>query len=153
MSLISITKVTQTWFARNRPQVLEFMYDQQTQRDLVLHNIKTFRFYGPHAENMVALNSMLLAWKQLGKDMSVRTFCTPDSVIRKQLHDSYMVLEMLGAPTVTFAAFQRIQIDALQLIKDRQTARSDYGRIEWGREKAWEPRATEVVPDEKNPFS
>lgn len=152
MSPSSVAKVAQSWVARNRPQVLEFMYDQQTQRDLVLYNLKTFRFYGPHSENVVALNSMLLAWKQLGKDMSVRTFCTPDSVVRKQLHDCHKVLEMLGAPMVTFMAFQRVQLEALRLIKDRQTAREEYGRIQWGVEKTWEPRMEMMVPDQENPF-
>lgn len=152
MSPPSVAKVAQTWVAKNRPQVLEFMYDQQTQRDLVAENLKTFRFYGPHAENVVALNSMMLAWKQLGKDMSVRTFCTPDSVVRKQLHDCHTVLEMMGAPLPTFMAFQRLQLDALQRIRDRITAREEYNRIQWGVEKAWEPRPAEMVPDEENPF-
>lgn len=153
MSPSSVAKVAQTWIAKNRPQVMEFLYDQQTQRDLVLYNLKTFRFYGSNSENVVALNSMLLAWKQLGKEMSVRTFCTPDSVIRKQLYDSNKVLEMLGAPMATFIAFQRLTQHALQLIKDRQSAREEYGRIQWGVEKAWEPSPEKMVPDEKNPFS
>lgn len=152
MSPSSVAKVTQAWFAKNRPQVIEFMYDQQTQRDLVLYNLKTFRFYGPNAENVVALNSMMMAWKQLSKDMSLRTFCMPDSVVKKQLHDCHKVLEMLGAPIVTFMAFQRLQIHTYQLIKDRHTAREEYGRIQWGIEKRWEPRPEKMVPDAENPF-
>ena len=153
MSPSSVAKVAQTWYAKNRPQVLEFWYDQQTQRDLVLYNLKTFRFYGPNAENVVALNAMMMSWKQLGKEMSVRTYCLPDSVVRKQMHDCEKVLEMLGAPMVTFRAFQRLQLDALLLIKNRQAAHQECGRIQWGIEKAWEPRPEKVVPDEENPFT
>ena len=148
----SVSKVAQTWTAKNRPQVLEFMYDQQTQHDLVLYNLKTFRFYGPQAENSIALNAMMLAWKQLGRDLSVRTFCTPDSAVRKQLHDAYKVLEMLGAPLVTFLAFQSLQFETVKLIQERQLARDRHQLIRYGVERRWEPSKTEIVDEEMNPF-
>lgn len=148
----TVSKVAQTWTAKNRPQVLEFMYDQQTQRELVLYNVKTFRFYGPHAESPIALNAMLLAWKQLGRDMSVRTFCVPDSAVRKQLHDAYKVLEMLGAPLVSFLAFQSLQFETVRLIQDRGEERERHARTTWGVEREWVPSQEEVVDEERNPF-
>ena len=69
MSVESLAKVTQWWASKNRPQVIEFMFDQATQRDLVLYNIKTFRFYGPNAENVLSMNAMMQAWKSLAKEM------------------------------------------------------------------------------------
>ena len=82
MSVESLQKVIGYWESRNRPQVIEFMFSQGTQRELIRANLKTFRFYGPSAENIVAMNSMMQAWKTLAKEMSVRTFCTPDSTVR-----------------------------------------------------------------------
>ncbi len=139
MTVESLTKVTQTWTSKNRPQVIEFMFDQATQRDLVLYNIKTFRFYGPLAENIISMNSMMQSWKTLAKEMSVRTFCTPDAVIRKHMHDTYRILEMLGAPLVTFLAFQEIQIKVLKVIREKQEKKDDYEAIKFGVERRWEP--------------
>ena len=71
MSVESLTKVTQWWASKNRPQVIEFMFDQATQRDLVLYNLKTFRFYGAHYDDILAINSMMQSWKSLAKEMWV----------------------------------------------------------------------------------
>lgn len=139
MSLDSVERIMYFWASKNRPQVIEFRFDQATQRDLVECNVKTFRFYGPSAENPVAMHSMLLAWRNLAKEMSVRTFCSPDSMIKKNMHDCYRVLEMLGAPVVTFLAFQEIQIDALKKIHERQMLKKEYESKKFGVEMQWEP--------------
>ena len=60
---VTLAKVAQGWPSKNRPQVIEFRYDQQTQRDLVLYNVKAFRFHGPDADDPIVLNSMMHAWK------------------------------------------------------------------------------------------
>ena len=155
MSLESIAKITDFWTSKNRPQVIEFMFDQATQRDLVLYNLKTFRFYGPNAENPISMNAMMSSWKVLAKEMSVRTFCQPDSVIRKHMHDCYKILEMLGAPLVTFLAFQEIQVKALKLIKEKQQHREEYENIPFGVEMRWSPPSGKVSSENaemENPF-
>ena len=155
MSLESITKITDFWTSKNRPQVIEFMFDQATQRDLVLYNLKTFRFYGPNAENPVSMNTMMLSWKTLAKEMSVRTFCQPDSVVRKHMHDCYKILEMLGAPLVTFLAFQEIQVKALKIMKEKQQQTEEYANIPFGLERKWEPPAGKISSETEeieNPF-
>lgn len=150
MSIESLIKVTDWWIAKNRPQVLEFMYDQSTQRDLVLANIRTFRFYGPNAENPVSMNAMMLSWRALAKEMGVRTFCTPDSVIKKHMHDCYKILEMLGAPMVTFLAFQEIQVRTLKQMKDKQELRREYEAIQFGVERRWEPPVGKISSDQED---
>jgi hypothetical protein len=122
-SLDSVKKITESWASRNRPQVIEFQFDQATQRDLILLNLKTFEFHGEAKENPMVLNSVMYNWRVIAKEMSVRTFCNPDSVVRKHLHDVHKILEMLGAPLVTFLAFQEIQIKALDTIKKAQEKR------------------------------
>ncbi|KAI9803402.1 MAG: hypothetical protein M1833_000921 [Piccolia ochrophora] len=139
MSVDSLLKVTEFWKNKGRPQVLEFQYDQATQRDLVLHNIKHFRFHGPHAGNTVALNSMLYNWKTIAKEMAVRTFCYPDTVVRKHMHDLHKILEMLGAPLSTFLAFQDIQVKALRTMRDIQRKREERAAMQVGVERRWDP--------------
>lgn len=56
----------------------------------------------------------------MAKEMSIRTFCYPDSVIRKHMHDTHKILEMLGGPLVTFLAFQELQMGALAAMKKAQ---------------------------------
>ncbi|EER38507.1 conserved hypothetical protein [Histoplasma capsulatum H143] len=123
ISVESVTKVTNFWASKNRPQVVQFQFDQLTQRDLVIYNLRTFKFHGECAQNVVALNATLRNWKAIAKEMSVRTFCTPDSVIRKHMHDTHKILEMLGAPIVTFLAFQELQVNTLSLMKQEQEKR------------------------------
>ncbi|KAK2763288.1 hypothetical protein FQN54_009924 [Arachnomyces sp. PD_36] len=120
MSVESVAKIMNYWTSKNRAQVLEFQFDQATQRDLVLYNIKTFRFYGEASTNIFALNGAMYNWRAVSKEMSVRTFCHPDSAIRKLLHDTHKILEMLGAPLVTFLAFQELQVKTLAQIKEEQ---------------------------------
>ena len=109
----SVAKVSSYWTSKNRPQVVEFQYDQATQRDLVLYNLTTLKFHGESAESPLVLNTTMYSWKTMAKEMSVRTFCAPDSQVRKHLHDGHKILEMLGAPLVTFLAFQELQLKTL----------------------------------------
>ena len=139
MSVDSLVQIMKFWRSKNRPQVIEFQFDQQTQRDLVLYNLKSFRFYGSNADNPLSLNAMMLSWKSMAKEMSVRTFCTPDSVVRKHMHDCYKILEMLGAPMVTFLAFQEIQVRALATMRDEQRRRDELEAVKFGVERRWEP--------------
>lgn len=139
MSYESVAKITNFWAQKNRPQVIDFMFDQLTQRDLILYNLKTFRFYGPNAENPMSMNAMMNSWKTLAKEMSVRTFCTGDSTIRKQIQDIYKILELLGAPMVTFMAFQQIQVRILKTMREKQKERDECEAIKFGVERKWEP--------------
>lgn len=139
MSYESVAKITSFWAQKNRPQVIDFMFDQLTQRDLILQNLKTFRFYGPNAENPMSMNAMMNSWKTLAKEMSVRTFCTGDSTIRKQIQDIYKILELLGAPMVTFMAFQQIQVRILKTMREQQKVRDEYEAMKFGVERKWEP--------------
>lgn len=154
MSVESIIRITQFWCNKNRPQVIEFQFDQATQRDLVLYNMETFRFCGPNAHDGLKINAMMQSWKTLAKEMGVRTFCTPDSVVKKHMHDCYKVLELLGAPVVTFLAFQSIQIKALHVIQEEQRRQEEYDSIEFGVERRWEPPERFSMENEgiRNPF-
>ena len=139
MSVESLVRITEFWKNKGRPQVIEFQFDQATQRDLILYNLKTFRFYGQHGENNMQLHSMLHSWKAIAKEMTIRTFCFPDAMIRRHMHDIYRILELLGAPLVTFLAFQEIQVRALKVIRDEQVKRKEKASVQYGVEKPWHP--------------
>lgn len=113
----SIRKVKSFWGSKNRPQVVEFQFDQATQRRLILSNIRTLQFNGESSTNPILLHSNLRNWKAIVQEMSVRTFCAPDSAIRKHMHDTHKLLGMLGAPTASLIAFQELQMKTLALMK------------------------------------
>jgi hypothetical protein len=91
-------------------------------------NFRTVKFHGPCANDAVALNSIMHSWGTMAKEMSVRTFCTADSAIRKQLHDSQRVLEILGAPLPTCLAFEQLHVRALHTIGKQQRERYERNR-------------------------
>lgn len=88
---------------------------------------------------------------------AIRTFCTPDTVIKKHLHDCYKILEMLGAPYVTFLAFQEIQVKAMAIMREEQKKRDIYEAIPFGIERRWEPeeRSSKEMAEleRQNPFA
>ena len=112
----SIRKINSFWGSKNRPQVMEFHFDQATQRRLILSNIRNMRFNGECSTNPVLLNTNLHNWRAIVKEMSVRTFCAPDSVIRKHMHDIHKILDMLGAPVATFLDFEELQMHTLSIM-------------------------------------
>lgn len=114
----SIKRITNFWGSKNRPQVVQFQFDQDTQRRLIKANLRTLNFHGESAGNPVLLQANLRNWKAIVKEMSVRTFCLPDSVIRKHMHDIHKLLEMLGAPFPVSLAFQELQMRTLSLMQE-----------------------------------
>jgi hypothetical protein len=118
ISAESVARTSSFWSSKNRPQVVEFQFDQATQRDLILYNLTTLNFHGESAESPLVLNATMYSWKTMAKEMGVRTFCTPDSQVRKHLHDAHKILEMLGAPLVTFLALQELQLKTLARITE-----------------------------------
>ena len=119
----TVNRIRRSWESRNLPQVLEYHYDQTTQRELILANFRTVQFQGQFRNDFIALNSTMLSWDTLAKEMSIRTFCSADSAIKKQLHDAQRVLEMLGSPLVTCLAFEQLHIKALEMMTKCQKER------------------------------
>lgn len=120
ISAESIRKINSFWGSKNRPQVVEFHFDQATQRRLILNNLRSLRFNGECSTNPILLTTNMNNWEAIAKEMSVRTFCAPDSVIRKHLHDIHKILDMLGAPPATFLDFEELQVRTLCLMKDQK---------------------------------
>lgn len=120
MSVDSLKKATDFWKSKGRPQVVEFHYDQSTQRDLIVANQKTFHFYGPNANNPLQVHAMLYAWKTNAREMAVRTFCYPDSMIRKHIQDTFVMLDFLGGHPFQYIAAHEVQAKLVGWIKEAQ---------------------------------
>lgn len=124
VSTQSINKVNHSWAAKNRPQVTEFHFDQATQRELVEANRRSLEFAGGCSTNPVQLNANLRNWKVIAQEMSVRTFCLPDSAIRKHLHDLVHILDMLNAPVATLQALLDLRAQIHQKMSETTRPRS-----------------------------
>lgn len=145
MAVDSIKKTVDAWKARGRPTVIEFMYDQATQRDLVAINQHNFRFYGDRAGDSVRINSMLYSWKLVASQMSLRTFCDADTVILKLLFDIEQILELLGGRDPLMLRLQQIRATANERMRlARQRKERDSAQdVPMGRERTWHSNSSE----------
>jgi len=119
----SIERVYDFWTSKNRPQVTEFRFDQATQRNLIMANRRSLRFAGESSTNPIMLESNLSNWKVIAQEMNVRTFCLPDSAIRKHLHDTRNILDMLDASILTLQQFRNVSNQAQEEMMDEYIKR------------------------------
>jgi len=124
LSRDSILRAKRQWQARNRPQVIEFYYDQATQYDITIANLKTVRLYSDYAQDAVMLTSVLHQWKILIRELAVKTLCMPDSIVRRWLHDGRRVLELLGASQITLSHLDRLSSLCLAVIGSAEKERA-----------------------------
>ena len=117
MAVESIKKVSDAWRSKGRHRVIEFMYDQATQRELVVANQHNFRFHGERAGDEIRINAMLYNWKQVSNLMAIRTFCNADTVILKLIFDIEQILELLGATEPILLRLQHIRAQASQSMR------------------------------------
>lgn len=125
LSVGSVKKVTKSWFEDGHPQVLEFRFDLATQLKLVQLNVETFHFYGPDGHEGMRQAVLFNCWRSVAKELSVHTFCAPDSAIKKMMAECYRILEMLGAKTEVFMLLQQLQVRTLEKMKLAEKARID----------------------------
>jgi hypothetical protein len=118
LSMELLSKIVAAWQSKGRPQVIEFMYDQITQSELVHASRNTFIFNSDRGTTPTTRQGMFLTWRALARDMSVRTFCCPDAMIRKHLSDVAKVLEFLEAPAVIISTFAKLKDEACTLMRE-----------------------------------
>ncbi|CAD6449173.1 2889ec46-e7e6-4db9-bf8f-75ef9ce4748e [Sclerotinia trifoliorum] len=144
MSIDSIKKTVDTWKNKGRPAVVEFMYDQGTQRDLVTANQYNFRFHGNRLGDDVRISSMLYNWKQVASLMSIRTFCNADTVLLKLVFDVEQILELIGGSEQIMLRLQHLRLsinEAIRIAKvDRATRTSRNGH-----DKQWESHSSSGI--------
>jgi len=107
--------------------------------------MNTIHFTGVNAFSNVKLVSVLAAWKVLAKvglgspiimtmhahthlkEMSLRTFCQPDSAVKKHLHDAEKVLELIDAVSDSMMAFQEMRAKVLSDIYRDERQEREHG--------------------------
>jgi hypothetical protein len=120
MSLDSWKKHDELWKDKGRPSVREFMYNLEMQQKLVADNQHGFRFYGDAVGNNIRINAMLHSWRQVSRQLALRTFCDPDSVILKLICDVERILGTLGAVDSVMAGVQNLRIDVQKEISQKE---------------------------------
>ncbi|KAJ6102380.1 hypothetical protein N7486_004807 [Penicillium sp. IBT 16267x] len=125
ISQYSVNKVLQQWRSKNRTQVYQFHFDQTTQRKLILENRRTLDINGGCSTNAMQFQSSMQSWKAIATEMSARTFCLPDSAIRKNLFEIQQILDMLNAPVSTLRGLNDLSSWAQsQMVEASELSRS-----------------------------
>lgn len=127
LTVASVDTVRKRWAARGRAQVVEFRYDLPTQLELVRANMDRLHFFGTDAESWMRRAAMLNGWKDVARELGVRSFCSADSAVRKLLSDSYLLLEMLGATAAQFLLLQKLHVAALKKFEEVTEANANVG--------------------------
>lgn len=135
VDMTKLKRVADAWSDKGRPRVVGFQYDVETQIDLIIAHMvhRDFRFYGPQADDIAVVQGLLHAIKVDAREMRVRTFCYPDSVISKHITDAQKLLQLLGARSeaqVTLARCAEFYRDIVQgggtdTEKPKERARQD----------------------------
>ncbi|KAF7714667.1 Uncharacterized protein PECH_008303 [Penicillium ucsense] len=134
----SIDKVNAGWNNKNQHHVNEFRFDQATQRELIVANRRRIAFTGDSARLPICVQTNLHNWKCLAREMSVRTFCLPDSAIRKHLFDLRQIITMMNPKLNTLMTFQRVSSEINDQMLDKEVA--ERRRSEALRKKGQLPR-------------
>ncbi|KAF8852095.1 hypothetical protein BDZ45DRAFT_126304 [Acephala macrosclerotiorum] len=139
----SIKKTIDAWKAKGRPNVIEFMYDQATQRDLIAINQQNLQFYGRRADDIVRINTTLHTWKLVARYMAIRTFCEADTVILKLFFDIEQILELLGCVDSLLARFQQVRTITNDRIRQQKKHNSEAQSVRNGQERTWYTQSSE----------
>jgi hypothetical protein len=91
-------------------------------------------FTGDSSRFPITLQSNLLQWKKIAREMTIRTFCLPDSAIRKHLYDLRKIIEMMNPSLETLRAFEDLCFCAQSQMLDKATAarRQSQARLKRG---------------------
>ena len=114
----TIKKASESWKGKGRPMVTQFSYDQETQRKLIVANQDRIHFHRTLVHDRARTFSLLQNWKRITSLMSTRTFCNPDSILRKMLNDVGLILEILGAEEGVLLRLQQIRAGAEKMIHE-----------------------------------
>lgn len=113
----SINRIADDWGLKGNPDVLDFCYDMTTQRELVILNMRTMRFFAGMPGTADRLQDSLTRWRLLAEWFNVRTFCQPDRAIRHMVLCVEAVLDMIDPTEGAWPAFRLLQWDALGMME------------------------------------
>ncbi|KAM4066955.1 hypothetical protein HRG_000965 [Hirsutella rhossiliensis] len=123
----NLKKVSDWWANQGRPKVVGFRYDLETQLQLVSLHVNDFNFYGRRQSNPVEIGGLLDAMKTNARQMRIRTFCQPDSVVAKQLVDAQSLFNMINVSSLQQAALAEVA-QFFKVIVEREREREQHER-------------------------
>ena len=123
LDAMKLKKVADGWAAKGRPKVVAFRYDLETQLDLVAAHVDEFRFFGLRQGNPVQITSLVDGMRANARAMRVRSFCHPDLVISRQVKDSRVLADLVGASAQMRAAVEQVW-SFYERIVDRESRRT-----------------------------
>lgn len=133
----NFARVRKSWKKQGRPTVVEFRFNIATQWKLANANEKALTFPGAGRMTTAQVRSTIKGWSTLARQLSVKTFCEPDILIKMQCAEARRVLILLDASDADMAFFDTAVRDALGEIDaelERQFARETYLKVNNGRE-------------------
>ncbi|RYP57856.1 hypothetical protein DL769_009233 [Monosporascus sp. CRB-8-3] len=116
LNAAKLKRIADWWESKGRPRVTGFLYDLETQIDLVMaHAPDDFRFYGTLAAKGDAhVVGLLGAVKADARTIRLRTCCLPDAIIIKHIVDIQKMMSLIDA-----SADSHIQVaKCLKFFKD-----------------------------------
>ncbi|RYP60875.1 hypothetical protein DL770_009909 [Monosporascus sp. CRB-9-2] len=116
LNAAKLKRIADWWESKGRPRVTGFLYDLETQIDLVMaHAPDDFRFYGTLAAKGDAhVMGLLGAVKADARTIRLRTCCLPDAIIIKHIVDIQKMMGLIDA-----SADDHIQVaKCLKFFKD-----------------------------------
>lgn len=98
-----------------------------------MENRRTIALSGECSNNTVKFHSNMRNWKAIAVEMASRTFCLPDSAIRKNLYEILGILDMLNASISTLRDFNSLSgwaqshmVDASELSRSQSLNHMSY---------------------------
>lgn len=135
LSRESVQNAIKAWCEKARPLVVEFQFDQATQRAIIMANKATVKFRGRSHEDSVAVERVLYNWGVLIKETAARSFCLPDTLVRKHIEDGCAILELLGATEQVATSTKEVVDRILGLLRKGQELRDSVAapgvRTDW----------------------
>lgn len=142
-----LKKIGDAWIEQGRPRVVGFRYDLETQLELITLHIDDFVFSGRRQGNPTEIAALLYTMKVNARAMRIKTFCSPDSVLAKQLVDSQSLFNLIGAPSADnyaleeCAHFYNLCLDREAERQAKEAKNMRMSKAEgWAHVKAWESR-------------
>ncbi|KAL6852236.1 hypothetical protein J3F83DRAFT_563971 [Trichoderma novae-zelandiae] len=93
----NLKRISDEWHQKGHHKVIGFRYDLETQLELVSLHINDFGFYGRRQGNTTEIALLLYEMKMNARNMRIRTFCQPDTIVAKHLVDSQSLFNLINA--------------------------------------------------------
>lgn len=108
ITTITAARFIERWVELGRAQFTEFNCGQPFQALIIWECREDLQFHGDHDTRI--RDAALDTWRKNANSMAVLTRCNGDSAIQKHLHDTWKIMEMLGASWDEFESLSSLHV-------------------------------------------